>query len=120
MFQVQPLLIELHYLLSTASVVLSNSVIQDVFENHNFSVDQLVIKEVSNALSSFNPLLKAVSKNGPLGTAFKPERYYREHVGIVDPVEYILVYIHRSKTFQYVPILKSLQQLLKQKDVLNK
>lgn len=52
---IDELLIKLHYLLSIAYVPLSNSVIQDV----------------SNALSSFDPFLKAVSKNGPLSTAFK-------------------------------------------------
>lgn len=50
---IDELLIELHYLLSTTCVPLSKSVIHDVFENHNLSVDQLVIEEVSNALSSF-------------------------------------------------------------------
>lgn len=116
---IDELLTELHYLTGCASVPISNQVILDTFKNHNLCVDQLVIKELTSALSSFNPLLKAVAKDGPLATAFKRRQYYREHFDVIDPVEYILE-SQTNRTFQYVPILKSLQQLLKQKDLLNK
>ena len=116
---IDELLTELHFLISTASVPVSKKVILDTFKNHNLCVDQLVIKELTNSLSSFNPLLKAAARNGPLGTAFKRRQYYREHFDVVDPIEYILE-SQTKRPFQYVPILKSLQQLLKQKDILNK
>lgn len=101
------------------SVPISNEAIQETFRNHNVSVDQIVIKELTTALSSCDPLLKSIAKDGPLATAHKRSKYYKENFDIVDPVEYILDSKTR-RTFQYIPVLRTLEQLLKQKDILNK
>lgn len=76
-----------------------------------------MIKELTSALSSLNLLLKAVAQDGPL--AHKRCKYYKENFEIADPVEYVLE-SKTKQTFQYIPILKILQQLLRQKDILNK
>lgn len=60
-----------------------------------------------------------VQKGGPLSTAYQRKQYYKENFNVVEPVEYILN-AKEKRTFQYVPILKSLQQLLNRKDVLDK
>lgn len=116
---IDELLAELHFLIGSSSVPISNEVILETFRNYNVSLDQLVIKELTTALSSCNPLLKAISKDGPLATAHKRSKYYKEHFEVIDPVEYVLE-SRTKRTFQYVSVLKALQQLLKQKNILSK
>lgn len=116
---VDELLNELHYLVNSALVPVANNILADFFRNRNLQVDQLLIKELKCTLSSSNPLSKALGKEGPLATAFKRKQYYRNHFNIVDPVEFILD-AKANRSFQYVPLLKVLQQLLNQKDVLSK
>lgn len=116
---IDELLAELHYLIGSASVPISNEAIQETLRNHNICVDQIVIKELTSALSSCNPLLKGIAKDGPLATAHKRSKYYKENFDIVDPVEYILDSKTR-RTFQYIPVLKTLEQLLRQKNILQK
>lgn len=87
---IDELLAELHYLLGSASVPISNEVIIEFLKNHNVCVDQIVVKELTTALSSCNPLLKAIAKEGPLATAHKRQKYYKENFEVVEPVEYIL------------------------------
>nr|XP_024655854.1 uncharacterized protein LOC106676402 [Maylandia zebra] len=115
---IDELLSELHYLISCASVPLTNQVIVDILKNHNLCLDQPVIEELTKAVS-FNPLLKAIEKDGTLATAFKRRQYYRKHFEVIDPIEYILD-SQSKRTFQYIPILKSLQQIFKQENILNK
>lgn len=93
--------------MSSGSEALSNNVILDIFTNRNLFVYHLVFKELINALLSFNPLLKAVANNGPIDSAFIWGQYYRKHFAIVDPIEDMLK-SETNKTFQYIPILKSL------------
>lgn len=97
----------------------SNNILSDLFNNHNLQVDQLLIKELGYALCSSNPLSKVLGRNGPLATAFKRKQYYKDHFDIVDPVQYILD-AKAKRSYQYVPLLKVLNQLLNQKDVLSK
>ena len=37
-----------------------------------------------------NPLSAALSEEGPLGTAYRRNRYLKGHFSIVEPLEYIL------------------------------
>lgn len=62
------------------------------------------------------PISTALGADGPLSSAFRRRRYFKEHFQCVDPVEYILDF-QKNKTFQYVPILKTLQEIVKNKDV---
>lgn len=117
---IDELVTDLQYLISSASVSLSAQVTLDTFQKHDLYVDQLVIKELISSLSLCNPLLKATAKDGPLATAFKCIKYYRENFEIIDPIEIILQSEKKNRSFQHIPILKSLQQLLSQKDILNK
>ena len=59
----------------------------------------------------------AIAKDGPLATACKRTQNYISDFGVLEPVEYILD-AQRSRTFQYIPLLQSLQHLLSQKGVL--
>lgn len=64
-----------------------------------------------------NPLVKAIKQGGPFATAFKRKQFYKEHVSVVEPVEFILDQKTR-KTYQYIPILPSLQLLLSCSNIL--
>lgn len=61
-------------------------------------------------------LIGALGEGGPLASPFKRRRYFKEHFQCVGSVEYILD-SQKNKTFQYVPILETLQQVLKNKDI---
>lgn len=56
-------------------------------------------------------MVKAIGKDGPLATDYKRKQYFKELLNIVEPVEFILDQ-EKSRTFQYIPLLQSLQQLL--------
>ncbi|XP_058496151.1 uncharacterized protein LOC131466732 [Solea solea] len=111
---------ELHFILTSAVLPISKSTAIDIFQKHDLNVDQSVIDELSIAISAHNPLLKAIAKNGQLASAFKRKQFYKEHFKVVEPVEYLLEGRPNNKTFQYVPLIKSLQQLLSRNDVIDK
>lgn len=116
---VDELLEDLHYLLSDASFPLSCKIIVDILQKHRIDDNQFLVKELVTALSTTNPLLAAIKRGGLLSSAFKRKQYYREHFKVVDPVEYVLE-AKGKRTYQYVPILESLQILLGQNDLLDK
>ncbi|KAK0148422.1 hypothetical protein N1851_011247 [Merluccius polli] len=70
------------------------------------------------AVSESNVLHKSVTAEGPLSTAKRRKTYYEEKFPLIRPVEYLIE--SSQHTFMYVPILSTLQQLLKKTDVLEK
>lgn len=116
---IDELLQELDYLLSSASFPLSQGFVSKVLERHNLKVDDSVVTEIAAAVCSSNPIHRAIEKGGPLSTSYRRKQYYKEKFSVVEPVTYIL---DRKKqhTFQYVPVLKSLQQILNCKVILDK
>jgi len=115
---IDELLDELHFLLSTVSVPVTCSSLSEFFENKNLEVDCLIIKELADILCKSNPLVKAIAKDGPLSTPYKRKEYFKDLLNIVEPVEFVLDQ-KKSRTFQYIPLLQSLQQLLDCTAVLN-
>lgn len=109
---------ELHYLLKSMSVPISVAGVQHVLEKHNINVDESVMKEITTTISTSNPLHTAIGKDGPLGSAHKRKQFYKDKFNVVEPIEYCLDE-KQLQTFQYVPILKSLQQVLAKKDVVD-
>ncbi len=67
-------------------------------------------------LCDANPLTSALSSSGPLSSAYKRRSYYIEQFDVVEPVEYVLDR-EENRSFQYVPILKSLLQVFSQKEI---
>lgn len=114
---IDEVLSELHYILSTASLPVTKAIVSDVFQSCKLQVEESVADELSTVLCKSNPLGIAIAKDGPLATAYKRTQYYTSHFGVLEPVEYILD-AQRNRTFQYIPILKSLQHLLTHKGVL--
>lgn len=115
---IDDLLQELQYLISTVSVPVVNQTIQQVLQEHNLQVDKVVVDELATFLCQSHPIQTAIREQGPLSTTWKRKAYYKAHFSVVKPVEYVL---DRSdgRTFQYVPILQSLQQLLSCQPILD-
>lgn len=116
---IDELLAELHFLFNSAVLPASNSVTVDIFKKHDLHIDQSIIDELSTAISSQNPLVKAIATDGQLATSYKRNQYYKEHFKVVEPIEYVLD-ARSKKTFQYIPFLRSLQQLLSRNDIVEK
>ena len=116
---VTELLDELQYLIGTASVPVAQKTLLDSLKSNNCIVDESLVKELATVLCTTNPIKAAVGKGGPLSTAWKRKAYYRKNFNVVEPIEYFLDR-KNNKTFQYVPLLKSLQQLLNCETTLNK
>lgn len=60
-------------------------------------------------LCNCNPIVTALS--GPFDTAHKRRQYFRNQLDVLEPVEYILD-VSLKKTYQYIPVLKTLQQVV--------
>lgn len=58
-------------------------------------------------------------KGGLLSTSYQCKQYYKEKLRVVEPITYILDH-KRKYTFQYVPLLDSLLQILNSKVILDK
>lgn len=110
---------KLHFIFSSGVVPISNSTAIDVFKKHDIHVDKLVIDELTLAIFTHYPLVKAIAKDGPIASAFKCKQYYKEYFKVVEPVEYVFE-ARSNKSYQYVPLLKSLQQLLGRNDVVDR
>ena len=114
---INEVLSELHYLLSTASLPVTKTIISEIFKNNKLQIEECVAEEISSVVCKSNPFCLAIANDGPLATAYKRTQYYLSHFGVVESVEYILD-APRNRTYQYIPLLQSLQQLLSQKDTL--
>ena len=108
---------ELDHLICSAPVPLSCDTVRDIFHQKNLSVDELIIRETVDAICSGNPVQRSIQKGGSLSTAYLRKQYYKDNFGVIEPVEYILD-AKNKRRFQYVPILKSLQQLLSRGDII--
>lgn len=116
---VDELLQEFDYLIRTASVPLVHQTIAQHLENGNCQVDKTVLQELALTLCKSNPVAACFSGHGPLSTAWKRKNYYKKHLNVVEPIEFVLDSKSR-KSFHYISILKSLQQILNCHTVLDK
>lgn len=113
------LLQELHYLIRVVSVPVTYDTITQLLQECNCQVDIAVVQELASVLCESSPIQTAVGDKGPLSTSWKRKVYYKNHFNVVEPLEYVLD--RKSKrSFQYVPILKALQQILSCQSILDK
>jgi hypothetical protein len=102
--------------------LLSEPVVRDsvikIMEKNNCPFTDTLVTEIVQAVSDSNVLHKSVTAEGPLSTAKRRKTYYEEKFPLIRPVEYLIE--SSQHTFMYVPILSTLQQLLKKTDVLEK
>lgn len=99
----------LHFLFTTSALPLTNSLTLAVLKEHNIEVSASLVNELCTVLYTENPLLKSIAKGGSLETTFKRKKFYYEKFNVVEPEEYVLEE-KTKKTFQYIPLLKLLEQ----------
>ena len=107
---VDELLQDLHFLMSSASLTTLNTIVSDFCTKHHLGLNASEMEELTSAVCLSNPLTKTIGDQGPLGTAFKRKQYFKDKFQVIEPVEYVLDK-ERNHTYQYVPLLQSLQQL---------
>ena len=98
--------------------VTQNTITQFLLDN-NCQVEESLVQELASELCTSHPIQVAIGKEGPLSTAWKRNKYYRSKLFVVEPVEYILDRKNR-RSFQYIPVLKTLQQVLNCETILSK
>ncbi|XP_028322152.1 uncharacterized protein LOC114475494 isoform X2 [Gouania willdenowi] len=107
---------ELHFISLSASGPLLKDILRSCLKKHNCEVDDFIISEMATDLCKSNPITLALGHNAPLSTSYKRREYFKEHFSMVEPIEYILS-AREKRSFQYVPILKSLHEVLKKKEI---
>ena len=115
---VDELLEELHFLLSSASVPVTKRTVTEIFKSHNLLIGQAVIEELANSVCVSNPVAKLFGKCGPLATSYKRKQYYKLNFRVVEPIEYL--FVDQRRSFQYIPLLQSLQEILSHNKLLDK
>lgn len=107
---------ELNFISSSASGPVMKEILQSCFAKHKWQLDDSVITDIVTELCKSNPISQALRSDGPLSTAYKRNEYFKENFSVVEPVEYVLNAQER-RSYQYVPILKSLSEIFKKKDM---
>lgn len=115
---VDELLQDLHFLMSSASLSTLKAIVSDFCTKHNLCLNATEIEELASAVCFSNPLTKSIGEQGPLRTAFKRKQYFKDKFQVVEPVEYVLDK-DSNHTYQYVPLLQSLQQLLSKDGIID-
>ena len=115
---VDELLEELHFL-SSASVPVTKHTITEIFKSHNLNIGPAVVEELANSVCVSNPVSKSFERSGPLATSYKRKKYYKVHFRVVEATEYILS-VEQRRSFQYVPLLQLLQEVLSHNKIVNK
>ncbi|XP_063047290.1 uncharacterized protein LOC134441029 isoform X1 [Engraulis encrasicolus] len=108
----------LHFLLTTASASLFRGSLNAILESHNLQIDDSVVTEIVTAAIS-SPVHQAIEKGGSLSTTYQRKVFYKKEFDVVEPVTYTLDH-KKKRTFQYVPLLKSLQNTLNCQAILDK
>lgn len=115
-FEIVPLQELFRNLLSTVSVPITCNSHSSILKRCSVQVNESVVNELVEAVCTFCPLGEALAKNGPLASPYKRKQYSKKHFNVVSPVEYNLD-SKRNTTFQYIPILPSLQHLLRNRNI---
>lgn len=96
---------------------LLRSSIRRILNQHCGDVDESLVSEIVKVVSENNVFMKSTSTGGSLSTSSKRTSYILREFSVVMPVEYLL---KNKQTVMYVPILKMLQTLLSNGDILAK
>ncbi|XP_037401910.1 uncharacterized protein LOC119265406 isoform X2 [Pygocentrus nattereri] len=107
---------ELCFLTSSASGPVLKEIILSTLRKHGCTFEDSVISELVNDLCQLNPFCAALGVDGPLSTHYRRDQFIKEHLSLTEPIEYILDGSEK-KTFQYVPILPMLSQLLSNRHI---
>lgn len=75
-----------------------------------------VAREIVNAISENNEILKHTQVGGSLSTSCRRASHTKSKFGIVEPVEFVIS--GDKQTVVYIPVLKMLQALLNKEEIL--
>ncbi|XP_059898811.1 uncharacterized protein LOC132461193 isoform X1 [Gadus macrocephalus] len=112
------LLEELQYLIGTVSVPVTQKTITQFLGAHNCQVDGSLVQDLATEICTSHPIQLAIGTQGPLSTAWKRNKYYITKFSVVEPVEFVIDQKNR-RSFQYIPVLKTLQQVLNCETILS-
>lgn len=107
---------ELHFIISAASGPVIKEILLSTLQKHACNIEDSVVSELVTNICQQHPVSSALAADGPFSSSYKRSIFLKEHFSIIEPVEYILD-DKEHKTFQYVPILPVLSQLLDNKDI---
>lgn len=102
---------QIQFICASSSQCIPN-LVRSILTQNNCTVDENVISDLVEKLQLCNPLTSAFGPDGHFHSKYKRGKYFKEHFHFIKPVEYIFDPLD-SGTFQYVPILQSLQQVLR-------
>ena len=102
---------ELQFISCCASGPVLRDVVESTLKSHNCDLDSAVISDLVKNLCESHPISTALGTDGPFTTSYKRRQFMKKHFSVVEPEEHILDK-KEGKTFQYVPILQSLVQVL--------
>lgn len=106
---IDDLIEELRFISSLTSVSCVRKIVELHLRKNDCEVSEESLVEFVDELCNCNPIETALS--GPLDTAYKRRQYFKNHLDVVEPVEYILD-ASRKRSYQYIPVLKTLQQVV--------
>lgn len=110
---------ELYYLLSSASVPASKGLVHEILECHSLEIEEAVITEITTAVCSCTQVPRAIKKMALLALPINVNNITSKNSVLLSHLPMYFI-VKSKKTFQYVPLLKSLQQILNCKVVLDK
>lgn len=113
----QEIIEHIDQLFTLSQPVIREAVIK-ILRKHDCTFTDKLVSEIVQGVSESNILHKSVTSEGPLSTAKRRKTYYEDKFPFVKPIEYLIE--SSQHTYMYVPILTSLQMLLKKADVLEK
>ncbi|KAL2078046.1 hypothetical protein ACEWY4_025731 [Coilia grayii] len=101
--------------LFTLSEPILNKVITETLKKHSCPVTDTIVGAVVQAVSECNILHRSVKSKGPLSTAKRRKSYVEQRFPHIKPIEYLIDRTQRKSV--YVPVLSSLQELMKKADI---
>ncbi len=109
---------EFHFLTASASDPVIKEIILSTLRKHGCTFEDSVISELVKDLCQLSPVCAALRVDGPFSSKFRREQFSKEHLSSIEPVEYILDSTEK-KSFQYIPILPLLSQLVNNSHIQN-
>ncbi|XP_063063802.1 uncharacterized protein LOC134456364 [Engraulis encrasicolus] len=101
--------------LFTLSEPILKKVIGDSLKKHNCPVTDTIVTSIVQAVSECNILHRSVKSEGLLSTAKRRKSYVQQRFPHIKPIEYLIDGTQRKCV--YVPLLSSLQELMKKPDI---
>jgi len=81
---------EFNFLTASASGPVIKEIILSTLRKHRCTFEDSVISELVKDLCQLSPVCAALRVDGPFSSKFRREQFSKEHLSLIEPVEYIL------------------------------